>query len=70
MNLHPYAKNQAFSSFYSRDTVNSKIVQSDWPRAFWPISQEPDLCKNTSMGFVQEYRKYHKVSLLTKFKKN
>ena len=70
MNLHPHAKNQAFSSFCSRDTVNLKIVQSDWPRAFWPISQEPDLSKNTSMGFVQEYRKYHKVSLLTKFKKN
>ena len=33
--------------------VNLKILQSDWLRAFWPKSQEPDfsqvwdLCKNT-----------------------
>ena len=52
MNLHPYAKNQAFSSFCSRDILNLKILQPDWSRAFWPISQEPDfaqvwdLCKN------------------------
>ena len=54
MNLHQYAKNQAFSSFCSRDIVSLKILQSDWLRAFWPISQEPDfsqvwdLCKNTA----------------------
>ena len=48
MNLHQYAKNQAFSSFCSRDIVNLKILQSDWLRAFWPISQKPDLCKNTA----------------------
>ena len=52
--LHQYVKNQAFSSFCSRDIVNLKILQSDWLRAFWPISQEPDfsqvwdLCKNTA----------------------
>ena len=54
MNLHQYAKNQVFSSFCSRDIVNLKILQSDWSRAFWPISQEPEfsqvwnLCKNTA----------------------
>ena len=54
MNLYQYAKNQAFSSFCSRDIVNLKILQSDWLTAFWPISQEPDfsqvwdLCKNTA----------------------
>ena len=53
-NLHQYAKNQAFSLFYSRDIVNLKILQSDWLRAFWPISQETefskvwDFCKNTA----------------------
>ena len=46
-------KNQAFSSFCFRDMVDLEILQSDWPRAFWPISQETDssqvwnLCKNT-----------------------
>ena len=54
MNLHQYEKNQAFSSFCSRDIVNIKIMQSDWSRAFWPISHETDffqvwdLCKNTA----------------------
>ena len=52
MNLHQYAKNQAFSLFCSRDIVNLKILQSDWSKVFWPISQEPeffqvwDLSKN------------------------
>ena len=47
-------KNRAFSSFCSRDIVNLRILQSDWSRAFWPISQKPrfsevwDLCKNTA----------------------
>ena len=45
-------KNQTFSSICSRDIVDLKILQSDWPRAFWPISQEIysqvwDLCNNT-----------------------
>ena len=42
MNLHQHAKNQAVSSFYSRVTVDLKILHSDWSRAFWYISQEPD----------------------------
>ena len=46
LNLHQYAKNQA-SSFCSRDIVNLKVLQSDWLRAFWPISQEPDTANIT-----------------------
>ena len=42
INLYQHAKNQAFSSLCSGDIVNLKILQSDWSRAFWPISQEPD----------------------------
>ena len=38
-------KNQAFPSFCSGDIVNLKILQSDWPRAFWPISQKPEFSK-------------------------
>ena len=46
MNLYQHAKKkQAFSSFCSRDLPDLKILQSDWPRAFWPISQEPDFSK-------------------------
>ena len=53
MNLYQHTKNQAFLLFCSRDVVNLKILESDWPTAFWPISQELDLsqiwdlCKDT-----------------------
>ena len=40
--MFQYAKNQAFSSLCSGDIVNLKIMQSDWLRPFWLISQEPD----------------------------
>ena len=62
MNLYQHAKNQAFSSFCSRKIVDLKIMQSDWPRAFWIISQEPDftqvwdLCKNTANNINLLYR--------------
>ena len=38
------------------EIVDLKILQPDWPRAFWPLSQEPDfskvrdLCKNTALN--------------------
>ena len=53
-NLHQYAKNQAVSSICSGVMVDSKILQSDWLRAFWPISSDQDfsqirdLCRNTT----------------------
>ena len=42
VNLHRHAENQAFSSIRSSDTVDLEILQSDWPRVFWPVSQEPE----------------------------
>ena len=39
MNLYQNAKNQAFSSFHSRDINYLKILQSDWPKTFRHISQ-------------------------------
>ena len=53
MDLHQHAKNPAFSSFCSRDIVNLKILQSDWSRAFWPISPNQIF---PSMGFVKNTR--------------
>ena len=41
MNFYQHTKNLAISSIYSRDIVDLKILQSSWPGAFWPISQEP-----------------------------
>ena len=43
-----------FHHFVLEIIVNLKILQSDWLRAFWPLSQEPefsqvwDFCKNTT----------------------
>ena len=42
MSLYQHAKNQAISLLCSGDLVDLKILQSDWQRAFWRISQEPD----------------------------
>ena len=62
MNLYQHAKNQAFSSFFSRDILDLKILQSDFPKAFWSISQEPDfsqvwdLCKNTVNNINFHYK--------------
>ena len=41
MNLYQHAKNQAFSSFHYTDIIYLKILQSDWPKTFWYISEEP-----------------------------
>ena len=47
-------KSGFFIQFFFRDIVDLKILQSDWPCAFWPISQESkffqiwDLSKDTA----------------------
>ena len=42
LNLYLHAKNQANSLFPSQDIAVLRILQSDWLRTFWPISQEPE----------------------------
>ena len=39
-NLYQHAKNNIASLICSGKTVHLNIIQSDWLRAFWPISQE------------------------------
>ena len=41
MNLYQYAENQAILSICSGDRANLKILQSNWLKAFWTISQKP-----------------------------
>ena len=43
MNLYQHAKNQTFSSFCPRDIVALNILQSDWPKTFCPVPQEPEV---------------------------
>ena len=68
--MYKHAKNQAVSLFCYRDIGDLKILQSDWPRRFWPISRESDfsqvwdLCKNTTNNINSE--KIQK-KLMTKF---
>ena len=55
-------KNEAVSSICSEEMVGLKIMQSEWLRAFWPISQErdlsqlEDLCKSTANIINFHYR--------------
>ena len=42
INLYLYIKNLAISSICSRDIVDLKILLSDLPRTFYPISKEAD----------------------------
>ena len=43
MNSYQQVKNQTKSSFCFRDIIDLKPLQSDRPRAFQPISQEPNI---------------------------
>ena len=60
------AKNEAVSSIFYGEIFHLKILQSDWLRGFWPISQEQDLfqIKDFSMNIAnnKNFRK-----LMTKF---
>ena len=42
VNFHQHAKNEAVSSTCSGEIVDLKILQSEWLRAFRPISHEQD----------------------------
>ena len=67
-------KNQAIYIII-RDLVDLKIMQSGWPRAFWPISQEPnfsriwDYCKNITNNITNFYYKPNSETTHEKKKK-
>ena len=42
VNLYQHAKTCTVSSICSGEMVNLKILEPDWLRPFWPISQEQD----------------------------
>ena len=62
VNLYQHAKNQVISLICSGDMADLKILQSDWLRTFWLVSQEPefsqiwDLCRNTASNINFHYR--------------
>ena len=36
-------KKRLFHHFFSTDTVDLEILQLDWAKKFWQISQEPEV---------------------------
>ena len=51
---YQHAKNETVSSICSGEIVHLEILQSDWLRGFWPISQVKDFFPN--IGFVQKHQ--------------
>ena len=62
VNLYKHEKNKSISLICSGDMIDQNILQSDWLRTFWPISQEQhfsqmwDLCRNTVNNKIFYYR--------------
>ena len=54
VNLYQQEKNEAVSSICSGEMVDLKILQSDWLRAFWPISQEQGFFLNMICAKMQQ----------------
>ena len=61
VNLNQHAKKEAISSICSEQMPDLKILQPEWLRAFWPISQEhfsqtEDLYGNTANNINFHYK--------------
>ena len=52
MDVYLHAKNQSEISTTSGDTSNQRILQSDWPRALWAITREPEFSQ--TCGFREK----------------
>ena len=51
--INMLTNNETVSSICSGKIVHLEILQSDWLRRLWPISQQQDISK----GFVQDHSK-------------
>ena len=58
MDVYLHAKSQSEISTPSRDIIVERILRSDWPRAFWPKTQEQDF--SWTCGF-RRMIKGHKI---------
>ena len=74
INLFQHANNWAILSISSGDAADLKILQSDWLRAFWSISQELDflhiwnLYRNTGNNINFHYgKKNFQKKIVTRF---
>ena len=66
MDVYLHAKNQSDISTPSRDINNQRILQSDWPRAFWPKTRQPEFSQ--TCGFrrmIENHNIFHLRTLWT-----
>ena len=64
MNFFQHVKNQAFSSFRSRDVIYLKILQSHWPKTFWQDSKRSQyFSKHTAININFHYKPNSKKKL-------
>ena len=54
MNLCQHVKNEAISLICSGDMVDERILQSDWLRTFWLLSQEQTFLKYEICGGTKQ----------------
>ena len=54
VNMYQHAEDETVSSICSGEIVDFKIVQSDWLRAFWPLSQEQNFSRYRSCARTQQ----------------
>ena len=78
LNFYQLAKDEDVSSISSGEIIDLKILQSDWLRPFWSLSQKQDflkiwdLCKNKPNNINFHYRTYYSPKIkdqIVKFKK-
>ena len=54
VNLYQHAQNEAMPLICSGGIGDLKTLQSDWLRAFWPISQEQNFSQNRICAGTQQ----------------
>ena len=53
VNLYQCVKDHSISLICSRDMAHYKILQSDWLRTFWPITQEQKISQIWNLAGTQ-----------------
>ena len=80
LNLYQHAKNEAVSLICYGKMLDLKILQSEWLRAFWPISQEQhflqledlyrNMVNNIHFFIIEQIQGKSITNFLFKFKKS
>ena len=60
MDVYQHAKNQSEGSTPSRDVSDQRFLQSDWSRAFWAITREPDFSETCGfLRMIEDHKDFH-----------